>query len=45
MLVGLVTLLSRIRLTLPRPIVVDLVASFLVLEGVYWFVSRSYSFG
>lgn len=43
-LVGAVTILRRFRLTLPRPITVDLCASFLVLEGVYWFVSRSYSF-
>lgn len=43
-LVGIVTLLRRVRLTLPRPIVVDVCASFLVLEGVYWFVSRSFSF-
>lgn len=43
-LVGLVMVLRRFKLTLPRPIVVDLCASFLVLEGVYWFVSRSFSF-
>jgi hypothetical protein len=43
-LVGIVTLLRRVKLTLPRPIVVDLCASGLVLEGVYWFISRSFSF-
>ena len=43
-LVGTVTALRKFRLTLPRPIVVDVCASFLVLEGVYWFVSRSYNF-
>ena len=42
-LVGAVTLLRRVRLALPRPIVVDVCASFLILEGVYWFVSRSFS--
>ena len=42
--VGAVEILRRLRLTLPRPIVVDLCASGLVLEGVYWFVSRSFSF-
>ena len=42
-LVGVVTLLRRVRLALPRPIVVDVCASFLILEGVYWFVSRSFS--
>ena len=43
-LVGVVELLRRLRLTLPRPIVVDVCASGLVLEGIYWFVSRSFSF-
>lgn len=43
-LVGAVELLRRLRLTLPRPIVVDLCASGLILEGIYWFVSRSFSF-
>jgi len=42
--VGAVVLLRRLRLTLPRPIVVDVCASGLILEGVYWFVSRSFSF-
>lgn len=42
LLVGAVVLLRRVRLTLPRPIVVDLCASGLILEGVYWFVSRSF---
>ena len=39
----LVMLLRRYRLTLPRPIVVDLASSFLVGLGVYWFVTRSYA--
>jgi hypothetical protein len=43
-LVGLVEGLRRLRLTLPRPIVVDVLASGLVLEGTYWFISRSFSF-
>jgi hypothetical protein len=43
-LVGIVVALRKLRLTLPRPIVVDLGAAGLVLEGVYWFVSRSYAF-
>lgn len=43
-LVGVVTILRRFKLTFPRPIVVDIGASFLILEGVYWFVSRSFSF-
>lgn len=42
-IVGAVAILRRFRLTLPRPIVVDLCASGLVLIGVYWFVSRSFS--
>ncbi|WP_226016505.1 HupE/UreJ family protein [Novosphingobium sp. FKTRR1] len=43
-LVGAVGLLRHFKLTLPRPIVVDLCAAGLVLEGVYWFVSRSFNF-
>ncbi|MEC3951135.1 HupE/UreJ family protein [Sphingobium sp. HWE2-09] len=42
-LVGIVALLRRFKLTLPRPIVVDVCASGLVLMGVYWFVSRSFA--
>jgi hypothetical protein len=41
-LVGLVTLLVRAKLSLPRPIVVDAVAGGLVAVGTYWFISRSY---
>jgi hypothetical protein len=40
---GLVALLVRARLALPRPIVVDTVAAGLVGLGVYWFISRSYA--
>ena len=39
----LVMALRRLRLALPRPIVVDVASSFLVALGVYWFVSRSYA--
>jgi hypothetical protein len=42
-LVGIVALLQRFKLTRPRPIVVDVCASGLVLMGVYWFVSRSFA--
>jgi hypothetical protein len=42
-LIGIVTLLVRARLALPRPIVVDVVSSFLVALGLLWFVSRSYA--
>ena len=38
----LVALLSRVKLTLPRPIVVDVASAFLVGIGVFWFVTRSY---
>jgi hypothetical protein len=38
----LVVLLSKLKLSLPRPIVVDAGASLLVAVGVYWFVSRSF---
>jgi hypothetical protein len=41
-LLGLVTLLVRAKLALPRPIVVDTVAAGLVGLGMYWFISRSY---
>ncbi len=39
----LVVLLARCKLTLPRPLVVDVASSFLVALGVFWFVSRSYA--
>jgi hypothetical protein len=39
---GLVALLVRAKLTLPRPIVVDTVSAGLVGLGMYWFISRSY---
>jgi len=42
-LMGLVTLLVRAKLSLPRPIVVDTVAAGLVAVGTYWFISRSYA--
>jgi hypothetical protein len=34
--------LRRMRLALPRPIVVDVMASGLVLMGTYWFIGRSF---
>ncbi len=39
----LVVGLSRLKLALPRPIMVDVSAAFLVGLGVFWFVSRSYA--
>jgi hypothetical protein len=41
-LMALVSLLVRMKLSLPRPIVVDTVAAGLVAVGTYWFVSRSF---
>ena len=38
----LVLALARMKLALPRPIVVEVCGAFLVSLGVYWFVSRSY---
>ena len=35
--------LKRMRLALPRPIVVDVASAFLMALGVFWFVSRSYA--
>ena len=43
LLTGFVALLARLRWTLPRPIVTDVVASGLVLIGTYWFVGRSFA--
>jgi HupE / UreJ protein len=37
-------LLSKMRLAMPRPIFTDLAASFLVAEGLAWFLSRSVAF-
>jgi hypothetical protein len=39
---GLVALLVRARLALPRPIVVDVLSAALVALGTFWFISRSY---
>jgi len=41
-LLALVALLANARITLPRPIVVDVLSSALVGLGMYWFISRSY---
>jgi hypothetical protein len=43
LLMSLVFVLGRLRLTLPRPIVVDVAAAGLVAVGMYWFVSRSFA--
>jgi hypothetical protein len=40
---GLVALLVRARLAMPRPIVVDTLSAGLVGLGMYWFFSRSYT--
>jgi hypothetical protein len=42
-LVAVVWVLTRIRLTLPRPIVVDVASAGVAGIGIYWFVSRSYA--
>jgi hypothetical protein len=39
---GLAMLLVKVKLTVPRPLVVDVASSFLVGLGVFWFVTRSY---
>jgi HupE / UreJ protein len=41
---GLVALLVKARLAMPRPIVVDTLSASLVALGVYWFISRSYAY-
>jgi hypothetical protein len=38
-------LLGRVKLAMPRPIFTDLAASFLVAEGLAWFISRTISLG
>jgi hypothetical protein len=40
-LMGLVALAVKLRLKLPRPVVVDTCAAGLVALGMYWFISRS----
>ncbi len=40
---GLVFLLTRLKLTLPRPLVIDVVSSGLVGFGLFLFVTRGYS--
>ena len=39
--VGLAWLLIKVRLGVPRAIFTDLAASFLVGEGLYWFLGRT----
>jgi hypothetical protein len=43
LLTGLVALLVRFKLALPRPIVVDVAAAGLVAIGTFWFVQRSFA--
>ena len=40
---GVVMLARRVRLATPRAITVDLLASWLVAVGMYWFISRSFA--
>ncbi len=42
-LVALVWILSKAKITLPRPIVVDVASACVAGIGIYWFVSRSYA--
>ena len=45
LVLGVLTLvwaLSKIKWTLPRPIFVDLASTFLVAEGLFWYISRSF---
>jgi hypothetical protein len=39
---GLAYLLGRMKIAPPRPIVTEIAAAWLVLIGVYWYVTRSY---
>ncbi len=42
-LLGIVAILTRLKLTLPRPITVDVLSGILIVLGLYWFVSRGYA--
>ena len=42
LLTGLVILVVKTKMALPRPIVVDVLASVLVMIGTLWFVGRSF---
>jgi len=42
-LLGIVAILTRLKLTLPRPITVDVLSGILIGLGLYWFVSRGYA--
>jgi hypothetical protein len=42
-LASLVFALSKMKWTLPRPVVVDVAATFLVGIGMFWFITRSYA--
>jgi hypothetical protein len=39
----LIGILAKSKMTLSRPIVVDVASAFLVALGIFWFVSRSYA--
>jgi hypothetical protein len=41
--VGLVALLTKVRMSLPRPLVIDVVSSGLVAFGLFLFVTRGYA--
>jgi hypothetical protein len=41
--IGLVALLMKLKLALPRPLVVDVCSAALVGIGLYWFLGRSYA--
>ncbi len=41
--VGVVAVLARAKLVLPRPLVADFASAFLAAMGLFWFVSRSFA--
>ena len=43
LITSVVLVLSKLKLTLPRPIVVDVAAACLVAIGMYWFIGRSFA--
>ena len=40
----LAAILVKVKLAIPRPIFTDIAASFLVAEGLVWFLSRTIVF-
>ena len=42
---ALAALLTRVRLSIPRPLFTDIAAAFLIGQGLYWFLGRTMTLG